>query len=45
VLPLATEGGWYVPNGLMLLAPAAFFIIASFIWVVRTWKPQQQEAE
>lgn len=45
LLPLETEGGWYVPNGLMLLAPAAFFIIASFIWIVRTWKPQQQEAE
>jgi Na+-transporting NADH:ubiquinone oxidoreductase subunit D len=40
-----TEGGWYVPNGLMLLAPAAFFIIAGFIWAVRTWKPDQQEAE
>ena len=27
ILPLVTEGGWYVPNGLMLLAPAAFFLI------------------
>jgi Na+-transporting NADH:ubiquinone oxidoreductase subunit D len=45
VLQLATEGGWYVPNGLMLLAPAAFFIIGCFIWAVRSWKPEQQEAE
>lgn len=45
VMQLATEGGWYVPNGLMLLAPAAFFIIGCFIWAVRSWKPEQQEAE
>ena len=45
LLKLSTDGGWYVPNGLMLLAPAAFFIIACFIWAVRTWKPEQQEAE
>ncbi len=45
LLALATDGGWYVPNGLMLLAPAAFFIIACFIWAVRTWKPDQQEAD
>ena len=25
ILPLVTEGGWYVPNGLMVLSPAAFF--------------------
>ena len=27
ILPLVTEGGWYNPNGLMLLSPSAFFII------------------
>jgi Na+-transporting NADH:ubiquinone oxidoreductase subunit D len=43
ILPLATEGGWYVPNGLMLLAPSAFFLIGFFIWVVRAWKPEQVE--
>ena len=43
ILPLATEGGWYWPNGLMLLAPSAFFIIGLIIWAVRTWKPVQQE--
>jgi Na+-transporting NADH:ubiquinone oxidoreductase subunit D len=43
VLPLASDGGWYVPNGLMLLAPSAFFIIGLLIWGVRSWKPSQQE--
>lgn len=45
VLPLVTDGGWYVPNGLMLLAPAAFFLIGCFIWVLRIWKPEQEEEE
>lgn len=37
------EGGWYIPNGLMLLAPSAFFIIALLIWAVRSWKREQVE--
>ena len=46
ILPLVTEGGWYVPNGLMLLAPSAFLIIGFFIWALRTWKTDQiEEAE
>jgi Na+-transporting NADH:ubiquinone oxidoreductase subunit D len=45
ILPLATEGGWYTSNGLMLLAPGAFFLIGTFIWALRTWKPEQIEAE
>ena len=43
VLPLAKEGGWYEPNGLMLLAPSALFLIGLLIWALRTWKPQLQE--
>ena len=43
ILPLISEGGWYTSNGLMLLAPSAFFIIGLLIWAVRSWKPQQQE--
>jgi Na+-transporting NADH:ubiquinone oxidoreductase subunit D len=43
VLPLETDGGWYVPNGLMLLAPSALFIIALLIWLLRTLKPELQE--
>jgi Na+-transporting NADH:ubiquinone oxidoreductase subunit D len=45
VLPLYTEGGWYNPNGLMVLSPGAFFIIGFFIWALRTWKPDQAEEE
>ena len=45
VLALAQGGGWYVPNGLMLLPPSAFFIIGLFIWLLRTWKPEQVEEE
>lgn len=41
VLPLVTEGGWYTPNGLLVLAPGAFFLISLFIWLLRTWKPEQ----
>lgn len=29
------NGGWYEPNGLLLLAPSAFFLIGLLIWVVR----------
>jgi Na+-transporting NADH:ubiquinone oxidoreductase subunit D len=43
IMPLVTEGGWYVPNGLMLLAPSAFFIIGLMIWAIRSWKPAQVE--
>ncbi|MCH2125088.1 MAG: NADH:ubiquinone reductase (Na(+)-transporting) subunit D [Pirellulaceae bacterium] len=45
VLSLSSEGGWYVPNGLMLLSPSAFFIIGLTIWAIRTWKPDQVETE
>ena len=38
-----TEGGWYTPNGLMLLAPSAFIIIGLLIWAIRMWKPDQVE--
>ena len=45
ILPLVTDGGWYVPNGLMVLPPAAFFLIGFIIWGIRTWKPAQVEEE
>ncbi|ADN75108.1 NADH:ubiquinone oxidoreductase, subunit D [Ferrimonas balearica DSM 9799] len=43
ILAKASEGGWYQPNGLMLLAPSAFFLIGFIIWALRTWKPEQVE--
>jgi Na+-transporting NADH:ubiquinone oxidoreductase subunit D len=43
VLPTVNNGGWYVPNGMLLLPPSAFFIIGLLIWAVRAWKPEQVE--
>ncbi|QGJ70236.1 Na(+)-translocating NADH-quinone reductase subunit D [Planctomycetales bacterium 10988] len=43
VMTLDRNGGWYNPNGLMLLSPSAFFIIGLLIWALRTWKPEQVE--
>jgi Na+-transporting NADH:ubiquinone oxidoreductase subunit D len=45
ILPTVSEGGWYVPNGLMVLAPAAFILIGCFIWAVRSARPEQVEEE
>lgn len=45
VLPLNTEGGWYMPNGLFLLAPSGFIIVGLLIWALRTWKPELREME
>lgn len=45
ILPLVTEGGWYTPNGLMMLAPSAFVIIGLLIWALRAWKPEQVEVD
>lgn len=43
ILPLMKDGGWYDPNGLMLLPPSAFFIIGLIIWVFRQYNPIQNE--
>ena len=43
ILQPVTDGGWYIPNGLLLLPPSAFFIIGLFIAIVRIWKPEQVE--
>jgi Na+-transporting NADH:ubiquinone oxidoreductase subunit D len=43
ILPLVTDGGWYQPNGLMLLPPSAFFIIGLLIWSIRSIKRNQVE--
>jgi Na+-transporting NADH:ubiquinone oxidoreductase subunit D len=41
LLAPASEGGWFHPNGLLLLPPSAFFLIGLAIWALRTWKPEQ----
>ena len=45
ILPVNTEGGWYLPNGLFLLPASAFFLIGILIWLLRTlWpKPGQED--
>ncbi|MFA7691393.1 MAG: NADH:ubiquinone reductase (Na(+)-transporting) subunit D [Candidatus Hydrogenedentes bacterium] len=43
LLQRTADGGWYEPNGLMLLAPSAFFLIGAIVWLVRLWKPEQVE--
>jgi Na+-transporting NADH:ubiquinone oxidoreductase subunit D len=43
LLPTVANGGWFVPNGLMLLSPSAFVIIGLLIWALRAWKTEQVE--
>jgi len=43
IITVVTAGGWYVPNGLLLLPPSAFFIIGLIIWAIRTKKKEQVE--
>ncbi|GHG65393.1 Na(+)-translocating NADH-quinone reductase subunit D [Alishewanella longhuensis] len=43
IMPLISEGGWYQPMGILLMPPSAFIIIAGFIWVLRTYRPEQVE--
>ena len=44
ILQPLSEGGWYIPNGLLLLPPSAFFIIGFLIWGLRSWKKSQVES-
>jgi len=40
IIPLSMyldQGGWYMNNGLMLLAPGAFIVLGLLIWVQRTY--------
>ena len=43
VFETVQNGGWYVPNGLLLLPPSAFFIIGLLIWAIRSFNPEQVE--
>jgi Na+-transporting NADH:ubiquinone oxidoreductase subunit D len=44
VLPLASEGGWFTPLNLMLLAPSAFFLLGLLVWAIRSVRVEQAEA-
>ncbi|MCW2291841.1 Na+-transporting NADH:ubiquinone oxidoreductase subunit D [Pseudomonas sp. BIGb0408] len=43
ILHTVNNGGWYQPNGLLLLPPSAFFLIGLFIWALRSYKKEQVE--
>ncbi|MDM8347830.1 NADH:ubiquinone reductase (Na(+)-transporting) subunit D [Pseudomonas sp. sp1636] len=43
IIPVINDGGWYQPNGMLLLPPSAFFLIGLFIWALRSWKKEQVE--
>ncbi|WP_177424311.1 NADH:ubiquinone reductase (Na(+)-transporting) subunit D [Pseudomonas sp. MYb185] len=43
IISTVNNGGWYQPNGMLLLPPSAFFLIGLFIWALRSWKREQVE--
>ena len=45
ILPLVSNGGWYMGNNLLLLPPSSFIIIGLFIWAIRSYKPTQVEQD
>ncbi len=44
VLPTIYDGGWYYPNGMLVLSPGVFLLIGLMIWVIRTWRVGQIES-
>ena len=45
VFTTVDQGGWFQPLNLMLLAPSAFFLLGGLVWAVRSWRPEQAEAQ
>ena len=45
ILPLVSNGGWYMGNNLLLLPPSSFIIIGLFIWAIRSYRPAQVEED
>ena len=45
ILATVNNGGWYVPNGMLVLPASGFFLIALLIWLIRTYDPEQQESQ
>lgn len=43
VLPSTHDGGWYYPNGLLILSPGVFVLLGLMIWAIRTWRVEQVE--
>lgn len=45
ILSPEKNGGWYVPNGMMLMPPCAFFLIGLMIWLTNQVYKTQQKPE
>ena len=45
ILPLVSNGGWYMGNNFLLLPPRSFLILGLFIWLIRSIKPSQIEVD
>ncbi|MBC3765409.1 NADH:ubiquinone reductase (Na(+)-transporting) subunit D [Neptunicella marina] len=45
VFTVIQNGGWYQPNGLLILPFSSFFLIGGMIWAIRTFKKDQVEAK
>ena len=45
ILPLTSNGCWYMGNNLLLLPPSSFIIIGLFIWFIRAIRPNQVEED
>ncbi len=45
IFTTVSNGGWYVPNGMLVLPASGFFLIALLIWLIRTYDPEQQESQ
>ena len=43
VFETVNNGGWYVPCGLLVMPPCAFFLVGLLIWVVKTFRKDLQE--
>ena len=43
ILPLVSNGGWYMANHFFLTPASSFFIIGFTIWALRQWKTDQIE--
>ena len=43
IMPLTTNGGWYLANNFFLTPASSFFIIGFAIWALRQWKTEQVE--
>ena len=45
ILKTVSDGGSFVPNGLLLLPASAFFLIGIIIWIIRNIKTEQVEED